>query len=400
MTDLIRFSCLQIGAHTGPNDFTDIATNPSRFLRPDARPWLGNAWYERLARDWQTCDGEKLSQIQGAQQLDTLPDMAFALRGLSGGGAGNGVDASTLEIELQDILTHVFGQAPTNGVGDDLAVGGTTTTVRPTGAPVAANVGNAILVPMATALKNQARFVLSEDGTDYTVERPFTNGPGATDTPAAAGDIYASRTWALATKGVNIAHLFADFESELTRIIYRGIAIGTLTLAFTNRGIALATIGGLQFNSWQGQAPAAPTFVEPAHGEEIVHFDSPLWINDEEVACKDTTVTITKTIGARESPCGEQGVIGYAVEDYEVELSTIVRFGSLNGEADVALRDLLQGDSLVDLAFQSGRLPGEAAYFRMPEADVNAQEIADGAHVGLQITARATGLVPCTLSLF
>lgn len=400
MTDLIRFSCLQVGPHTGANDFSDIVTNPSRFLRPDARPWLGGAWYERLARDWQTCDGEKIADIQGAQLLDTLPDMAFAFRGLSAGGAPDAVNVSGLDLELDDILTHVFGQAAVNGLGDDLAVGGTSTAVRSTGAPSALNVGSAIMVPLATSGKNQARFCLSEDGTDYTVERPFTDGFAGPDTPAAAGNIYASRTFALAPKGVNVAHLFADFESELTRFIYRGIAVGSLTLAFTNRGITLATIGGLQFNSFESQAPAAPTFAEPAHGSEIVHYDSPMWIGNNEVACKDTTVTITKTLSPRESPCGEQGRFGYAVDDYAVELSTMVRFGSLDGEADTALRDTLQGGSIQDIAFQSGRQPGAASYFRMAEADVNAQEVADGAHVALQVTAKSSGIVPCTLSIF
>lgn len=400
MTDLLRLSCLQLGAHTGPNDFDDVATNPSRLLRPDQRPWLGNAWSERLARDWQTCDGEHLKMVTGAQQLDTLPDIPFAFRGLSGGGAPNAIDVSTLDLELQDILEHVHGQASTDGLGDDLAVGGTATTVRPGGAPAAVNVGNAILVPMLGSGKNQARMVLSEDGTDYAVERPFTDGLAA-DAPAAAGNIYASRTFALSTKGANLAHLFIDFESELTRLIYRGIAIGSLALAFTNRGIAMATVGGMQFNSFEGLAPVSPSPAEPDHGDEILHFDSPFWIGNTEAACKDTTVTITKTLGRRDSACGVQGAFGYAVDDYDVELSTMIRFGDLDLEANVAMRDLLQGGvTTQDLAFQSGRQPGAACYFRMPEADVQAQEVADGAHIGLQLTARATGLVPSTLSIF
>ena len=49
-------------------------TGTKVFLRPAEKLNLHGAKYERLMREYQTGDGSKLPDLQGAQMLDTLPD--------------------------------------------------------------------------------------------------------------------------------------------------------------------------------------------------------------------------------------------------------------------------------------------------------------------------------------
>jgi hypothetical protein len=135
MADNSSLRFLQIGAHTGATDWVTMPS-PSVFVETEEEVLFDSMPRHIERGSVQRGNGQTVPRVTHGLLTSGggLPGFSVALRGLSGSGAGNGVNTSTLSQDMNILLTALAGQV-IDGVGDTLSGApgtGTTITAIPT----------------------------------------------------------------------------------------------------------------------------------------------------------------------------------------------------------------------------------------------------------------------------
>ena len=395
-------SYLQVGPHQDASDTTSTA-GTTRFLRPREKLQLHGAKYQRLGRDYQTGDGSRLSALQGPQDLGTLPGVSFNLLGLSGSGAGDGVNANTLDTDLDELLKLTFGDAAAadTTIGDTThaADAGTGTTMTLDGSPATGST-QAWLVLGTTTAKRRPRFQVSASAANVTMCRALTTDAGAADTADEAAVVYGGRVYALENNAPNRIPLFMDVEGAAQRDVYRGVWISRAVFDFSPGGLLSASFDFAYSSGDFAGSLQTPTYSAPTQGSEIKVWDSPVWIGSTQVMARGATVTIDNTLSERRSQGGEQGNYGYVVESSMATVDLTIGYGALTLEQARSYVTTIQGEATQDLLISGGSAAGAAAAMRIPALDCDAEIVANGGKHEIKITGTGTGTVPAQLAIF
>jgi len=411
MSELTRIQFLQYGKYPNGNTWTTVPA-PLKFLRPNNNPTI-NTTFTYPERDYQNGLNENFAALRGPQDL-AVSDIGVAFYGLSGGGAGSGVDSSTLDTSCSEMVESLTGSAPTDNEGDttDGAAPGSGTTVTMGGVPGAPiSDGGAMLIKSATSGKYVAREVVSSAGADYTVDRNVTDDSGASDAPEAASVAYAARTFYFNNTDNNPEHLYFDVENEGARKRLYG-CFANAGLQFPAGQYASINLAGIQMTKWDDTAKASPTYAAPAQGNEIVITDSPFWIGNTQYQAFDFGFDFGVEFGQRRNDGSDNGTSGFVCTNRRPKLTGKLRYGALTGPAEFTepAMEALRGantfsTTTADIALQVGRDPGSCIYIRMPAAQIKfTKEDSNGQRV-LGFEAMATesaGSVPgaCRIHIF
>lgn len=400
-------SYVQFGPHQSASDITSTS-GTKRFLRPREKIQLHGAKYARLPRPYQTGDGSKVSDLQGAQDTGTLPTFPFFVQGLSGGGAGDEVDSSTLDTPLDELLKLAFGGSTTNQTGAT-----THESDAGTGAQVImdANIVStgvaAWLIRGATEQIAQPRFQLSASSATATLCRALTTRDGTADTPVEDRTASAGRVYQVSTNAPDRTPQFIDAEqSAFQRDVYRGVYVSRVVFTITPGQLLTADFDFVYSAADFAASVQTPSYSAATGGSEIKCWSSRGWFGATLVMPKAVTITVENTLEPRESQGGPQGNYGWAVVDNNVTFETTLHMGSLTLEQARSYVTTLQGQNTLDLLFSAGAsvagsVPvGAAAAFRLPAADVDAEVIADGAKHAIKVMGKGTGTTPLQMAVF
>lgn len=387
MSNLGRVKRLKIGKHASINDFTADAVS-SKFVEVMGEVDY-NFDYNYLTRDLEgPGDNENDADLQGKKTAAlTLP---IRVRGLgTTGGDGVTVSANNMDA-IAEIFDSLLGAAGSMGTGDttDAVDAGTGAQVIVDAAPATANPnGNAFLIKGTTSGKYVAREVVSLSVDTYTLDRPLTDDDGNADTPNEGQVAFASASWYFDADAVDHTHLWADIEGKDWRRKVFGM-LGSFSLQFPSAGIVTANVS-LQGSNWSSPATGLAAYSAPTSGSEIVVVDSPLWIGNTQYMAYDFTIESGIAVVPRKADESITGNNGFVVKRMKPTMKCKIRRGALTREATDALVDTWRGDTLQDVAFQSGRSAGSAIYVRMPNAKLKVKEARDDGLEVLEVTFEA-----------
>jgi hypothetical protein len=404
MSDRVNLNSLRAGIHTSTTDWTSTPGSLT-FHRPLNSP-IFDPGYTAIERADQRADGATTPALRGPKNV-SLPDITVELTGLSGGGAGDSTDASTLGHAVSDFLTSVMGQVASNATGEttDGSDAGSGTTVT-ADASTSFTDGDGILVKGTTSGKYVAREVTGASTADITIDRALTTDDGTADTADEGEVIYAARTYAPAMTTGDHVPFYLDAEGENFRRVFTGChASASLTLGAG--GMAQLNLSGIMATDWTDSPEANPTYADPTTGSPIVLVDCPMWIGSAlyygSVNSIDFGVTYEPRV-AQGGPAGHWGMVATAKK--APTFTGEINFGALDGEATDALLATWRGTyehsaPTFDVGIQMGRQPGSAAYFRAPAARFTSINLAArGGQVVAQFTATCTGTDPARLHVF
>lgn len=376
MSNLTRIQFLQYGKYANGSTWT---TTPGslKFLRPNNNPTFDfNFTYPE--RDFQNGLNENFAALRGPQAV-AVSDVTVPLYGLSGSGAGDGVDSSTLDTSCSEAIEALTGAAATDNEGDTTDAispgsGATLTVDAVPGSPVSD--GGAVLVKSDTSGKYVAREVVSSSGADYTLDRVVTDDDGNSDSPEASSVVYAGRSFYFDNTNSNPDHLYFDVETEGARHRMYGV-YGNGALQFPAGQYASMNLTGLQLTKWDNPAKANPTYSAPTQGNEIVIVDSPLWIGNTQYMAFDFAFDFGVTSSPRRNEGADNGHSGFVRVNSMPKLTGKIRYGALTTPDEIteAAMEALRGSSTFskvtgDLSVQIGREAGACVYIRMPAAQI------------------------------
>lgn len=336
-------------------------------------------------------DGEHVPGVRGIQNVE-FGNLDFDLEGLSGGGAGDGVDASTLLSTMFPLLAAVLGgsQASTGGV-TDASDGGSGTTVNAAagdGAGFAA--GDAMLVKGTTSGSFQAREVVSVATDAITADRTLTDDAGAADTADEDEVLYGARTLYPVNNVSEPLHLWFASEHDNDAREVRGAMPTGMSLNVGAGDILRLILSGIRCTDWlTAIASGAGTYAAPTTGNPIVCAPLILHIGSTRYVAHDFGFDFGINIVQRKGP-GPNNVLGFARKGTRGALTCKVSQGVLTAPQELtqALRESIQGASTysantVDVSLQIGDQPGATMYIRMPAA--RGMITADGEEDGLRV---------------
>lgn len=404
MSELTRIHFLQYGKHSAANDWT---TTPGslKFLRPTNNPVIDTG-YENVARDYQTGNNENLAALRGIQRL-SISDVSAAIHGLSGGGAGDATDSSSLDTCLSEAFECLTGSTATNNAGDTSdGTQGAADTLTVTGAPASPiSDGGAVLIKGNSSGKYVAREVVSQStpvaDLVYQLDRTITDDSGASDPATASDVVYAARTYVVSNSVENPIHLYFDSETEGGRQKIFG-AMSSASLSFPAGGSSVMNMSGIQMTKWENAAKANPTYSEPTRGNQIIVGDCPFWIKDAGgtntlFQAFDFDLDMGNQVASRRNEGGENGVSGYVVSNRMPVLTGKIRAGALVSpdEMTQAEMEAFRGAdkfsiTTADIGLQMGRDAGAAAYIRMPNARLDFVRADENGQRVYQFTATAS----------
>lgn len=395
MSDASFIRHLRFGQHASA---TDWLTVPSvAFVEPEEPIIVDPKYLYADRRGVQRGNGEASPHLQIAKRRDGFwsPNPRFALRGLSGSGAGDGVATSSRTQDLSTILEAVVG-VKVEGLGDTFAASpGSGTALTMNGTASQPN-GTGVVIMGDAGNKYVAREVVSTSSTTLNIDRALTTDTGAADVPEASSVQYGMRTFHVSQAVRNRTHLAFDAEGENYRRQIVG-CLGNLILRFPFGGAASAELVNWMCTEWDDVAEGNPTWATPTRGSVIEGADCPMWFgagaSPTLYMAYDVEIDIGLQIIARRSDGAPNGAWGYVAGVMRPTMSFKLRFGTLTGPDEVpdATLDTLRGEGVFDVAFQAGRTPGSILYARAPALEITSADIVtdDGADV-IQVSGLCT----------
>jgi len=393
MSDTTRH-LYQYGVQASNTDFTSTP-GTLKFLRP-AEDIIPRPFYEPIPRPYQTGNGEKIPDLRGRQIVEQ-PDASFEMEGLSAGGAGDGVDASTLDTSLSEALEATIGGLQ-DGVGEltDAVDAGTGASVI-TDAPSVTVAGGGVLVEGTISGRLIAREAVSVAGDTITIDQPLTDMTGAADTAAESTVIGAARSFYFDNEDHDRAHLFWQSELENSERKFFGSLPGNASISIPVDGTVKLGLTGQMFTSWEDVAESGATYVPPTTGSPIVGTEACVWIDGVLYMAYDLSLDFGLVVSPRRSQCSDNGHLGQVWKTSQPVLTGTLRAGVLTSPAEVTdtqAQLFLGADKnsapTVDLGVQVGHELGSALYIRMPNARINLEQTDDDGLQVYSLTATAT----------
>ena len=380
---------IRMGIHN-INDWV-AAPGTLKFVAPEPG-WTKVTGYKRIQRPHETGDGEQLHSLQGAQDTQ-LGNLAIRVRGLSGGGAGNGTSSSSstkLDIlyEMLNALCGVDASDASGELADAVDAG--------TGASLVLNAATSFIVGNPVLVKGpsgyQARWITAVSGDTATLCRGLTTDLGVAEDPTENEAVYAGAHWYLRGGTNNHPHLFADIEDSLDRWRLFGM-LGNAQLRATAGEILHLVFPTLMGTKWDNdQSLASPTYSEPTAGNEVKVINCPVWIGSTLYMAHSIGFDFGLQTQPRPSDGAPNGHYGYvANKPFQAQLTMTLHYGSGTAPSEVSAstRNTFEGnDNRQDILVQFGRSPGECFALRMPDAHLEVSEASENGQKMLQVTAR------------
>lgn len=321
--------------------------------------------------------GEHLADARGIQVLDH-GDLPTHCEGLSGGGAGDGVDASTLGSTVWSII-ELFGAAQ-SGIGGltHASDAGTGTTVAlATGEAAGLAAQDAVLVKGTASGKYQAREVVSKSTDDLTVDRALTDDAGAADTADEGEVVYASRS-VLADHDVTEVANLAFFQSgdNWDREAF-GCFPSSAQLQMEDGEILRLVLGGLRSSVWNKTLTSgALSRTDPTTGFPVICAPLILHIGNNRMVGHSFNFDFGLNISPRRGPA-DNNRLGFVRKAGMPKLTGTFSQGALTAPQEIteALKTTYDGAEKYsvdtqDVSLQIGDQPGACWLIRMPAARV------------------------------
>lgn len=382
MTDASNLRHLRYGAHTGATEWTTTPTM-STFLEPENAPQF-DVRPRHINRDGvQRGNGQRVPRhTMGKETSGVVPDLEFALRGLSGSDANSSGRTHDLDV----FLTGCFG-VETEGIGDTLSgTPGSGTTITADGA-TSQNPGQGVLMVGGTDALLVARQVVSVSGSTFVIDRDLTTSTGVAQDPANSSAVVGMRTYALSSLLTGRTHWAFDAEGDNWRNQFTGI-LGNFTLRFPFGGIPTMTLTGQMCTDHTDDDELAldnPTFSAPTRGSIISTLDAQCHIGSTAYMLAGDSVEIRGGLTvSRRGGNGPNGPWGWAISAVNPEISFSLSAGTLTAPTEVTdtLMATMRNDTPKDVAFQFGRTVGAVCYVRIPAMDIVAERsVQDGLDV-------------------
>lgn len=391
MSAPVRLDKIRIGQQASTSDW---GTMPGtlEFLEPMEMVTI-DPDYNHVERPWQRGNGGHYPAVVVGKMTEGISDISVAGYGLSGGGAGAGVDTDELHIgPMEEVLESVLGQV-VEAVGDTFAASpgsGTTLTMDGTPTHVA---GGGIIATGNASQKLVAREVVSLDDPDVEIDRALTTDTNVADVPVNSSAAPAMKTFWVRTDLPDRKHLALDGEglpSFRRRII--GALPGSLSMRCPSGGLLSFVLGGWRFTEWDQPANADPAITTPTRGNLIRCVDSPLWIGGDLYMAHDIGIDFGVKLAPRKSDGAPNGAWGYVIDEIRPIITAKLIMGSLTAPKQVTetIYDSLANNvngTTQDLAFQHGRSLGGICYARAPAADVKARVVVEDGLKYVQLRA-------------
>lgn len=394
MGKLTRATHLQMGLHAAGNwlDYPEAGTH---FLEPETA-YDAVTDYQPIPRDLERGDGQEYAELNGPK-ITELGGLNLPLYGLSGGGAGDGVDSETLGAgPAGDLLTALMGAAPKDFTGEatDAAPGvGATATLDQAPEDLAA--GAAVALLGADSNELQGRFVEAVDGADITLCRALTSTTGVAENAKASTPVYAGRVWDMDFLNGDHQHVALDWEGPDFRYRLLGL-LGNGQIALPAGGFA-RIVTSMTGCDWKKLAKANPDFVAPTQGTHIRTLHSPLYVGSTPYMAGLENIDLGLALEPREGAGAPNDLFGQVVVRKVPTFTFRLSAGDLTAPTELteAILDTWRGNQAAvpgtfDLLLQLGRHAGGMMLVRFRAAQLRPRRVRQGGQWGATVTARAT----------
>lgn len=392
MSDNRQATYVRYGQHASAVDWSSTPGS-LKHLRPKDAPVFGIPLRYRDRSGYATGNQERLKDLVGSKDPGGIPDLQIDAYGLSGGGAGDGEDASSLDTDAHELLAVAFGGTQ-DGTGDttDGADAGSGTTVTMDAATSFA-AGDGVLVKGTSSGKYVGREVVSVSSADVTIDRALTTDAGAADTADEGEVAYAARSFYLAPLQHDVSHLFLTAEGVDWRRDYFGCLFASLQIDATDPNSLVYRFGGFQSTDWSDtSSDGNPTYSAPTRGSLINTYDSPLWLDSTLYMASQVSIYVDLVLAPRAGQGGPNGHHGFAIVNRQARIEATLRSGGLTTPHEVTdtAAATFRGDTVVDVGVQFGRSAGAAAYARAPAAEVRLDPVDDNGMNAWRMVAHCT----------
>lgn len=382
---------IRMGLHAA-NDWTSVPST-LKFIAPEPG-WTKRNMHERIQRPHQAGDGERYHSKRGRRSCG-ISGLSLPVHGISGGaGDGDSTDVANNMDIIAECLEALCGRALTDRTGDktDSSDAGTGTSVILDGAPTDIDAGSAILVKGATSGKYQLRWVTAVNDDTLTICRSLTTDLGVAEDAAEGAVVYACAHTYLNPSTNNHKHLYAEFEDDLDYWRLFGL-FGNAQLRATGGEILHLTFSDLVGTTWDNdQSLPSLTHSEPTHGGDVPCVMVPVWIGGTLYMASNLAFDFGLAPSPRPSDGAPAGHYGFTVpKPAATALTMTLHSGSLTAPSEVtaAQRALFEGDdNRNDILVQWGRTAGEVFGIRLPDADLEIEEVHENGQQMLNVTAR------------
>jgi len=374
MTDISALRHLRLGAHASATDWTTMPS-PTIFLETEEEVVFDPRMRHIDRGSVQRGNGQRVPRVTHGKQTSGFPGFSLAFRGLSGSGAGNGVNTNTLSHDADILLTALAG-VKIDGVGDTLSgTPGTGTTLEADGA-VSMVAGQGILMLGATSGKYVARQVSNPDSSNFDIDRDLTTPANVAENPTAASVVYGGRTYVFSSVTPQRTHWALEAEGDNYRNQLWG-CLSSGTISFSPDGYARLGIDGIMVTDHSADDALAvtnPTYSAPTRGSIISTIDGTCHIGaDAFIVMGGLEINLGLTV-ARRGGNGPNGPFGFVVTKVEPSFTwqMLRGTGTTPKEITDAIALTLRGEAATtkDVAFQFGRSVGATAYVRAPAMDI------------------------------
>lgn len=393
MTDLDRQTFLQFGKHASATDFT---STPGTLyaLTPesgDFRP-LGTTVVER---DLMASDNRNFLSAVGIKELTQRP-LVMEMKGLSSGLVAT--RARLTDSDMGAMLDVIFGADGVDAASTDStfsSVSGAALTVA-SGTPYSeANQGISVNVGAAGVEFRERRSIA---GAVITMDRALVG------TPAAATPVRRACTWRYNPSNTEHVHGYFNAEGQGWRRTYTG-CMSSATMSFPDAGKCMLSTSW-DFDDFQNQTPATPSFVAPNGGAPIVAINSVLHIGASRFICSGATLDLGLEFQRRATNAGANGGLGFKATRkkpvfrcnvYGPGLSALNELLESTGTPsirDIAGTGLVGGALRVahDVAFQVGNSNGRGCYVVIPGAELRGRVVEQNGMSMVALEAHAASL--------
>ncbi len=387
--EIDRILDLRFGKHSSAASFT-ATPGTLRRLNPETCDFRPKD-HRRLERVLKSADNKRFSGVIGPSDL-SAHQLSMMLRGTSSPGGAAFTPQSTMD--CADVLDVVVGSASPGPVGvacTAVAAGsdGATKTLVLSGTSYA----NGDMLLFSTDVGVFLREVVSGGGTTTVVlDRIFTG------TVVNGGAVARAARWNHDPTVHDHVHGGFSVEAENWKQLVLGCMAESMEITFAEGEVAMLTTSWLP-TVLTPDVDGSLSFTAPTAGQEIVCVNGAFWIGDVQYLTENMVLRWNNRLRPRRTPQGANGVLGYVVvEQDDVSLSGRIYAGSNSGSlgemqydaGTPSFRDLTEGNTTRDIAFQIGTVAGAALYVRIPAADIRATAVESDGLTMWEVQAMAT----------
>jgi len=398
MTDTVN-QLVSYGLHSSSSDWTTTPSLINVRLAENNHLWP-KPEYNKIVRAGVVPDtNDPVPGLRGPPN-QVLGDISMEVEGLSGGGAGNDVESSTLSTSLASAYESVFGVAATSSQGDttDATDAGSGTTVTMDGSPNA-TADEWVLVRTTTGGAYQARQAISRASSDLTVCRALTTIVGGADT-ADEGEVnYGGTYW-------YVSNAAASHKHQSWKVEHVGGVEGQFNGCFPqSAGWSMAfgevlrfNMGGMTATEWTKQDAQGGSYSAPTSGDKVVCSPIYVYIGNSLMMASEVGIDLGLQVAPRPAGQAAANMFGHVVTRMAPTISMTLTFGDVTApqEATNALINTWQGTYAnstytADVLIQAGDRPGGCAAWRAEAMDfTSVQRVDVNGLEGVTITGTCT----------